>query len=157
MLLLLIDFISKAYIYHIVPFYPSATGSPGFGLPIFYDFFGVDFFISLATNRGAAWGMFANFQILLVIIRILVIVGMFIYLFFLNRNGRIEIPLILVLAGAIGNIIDFFLYGFVIDFLHFNLWGYHFPIFNFADTCITIGVGWLFLAAYFRDKSSVLG
>ena len=156
MVLLFLDFVSKAYVYHVLPVFDSCVGMRCVDIPIFYNFLGIDFFISLAVNKGAAWGMFANFQIILLVIRICVIFGLFVYLFFLNHNPRLDIPLILVIAGAIGNVVDFFLYGFVIDFFHFNLWGYHFPIFNFADSCITIGVFWLFLVSFVnRDKENV--
>jgi signal peptidase II len=152
MALLFLDFVTKAYVYHVLPFYDTCVGARCTAIPIFYDFVGIDFLINLAVNKGAAWGVFADFQVVLLIVRILVIFGLFIYLFFLNQNPYADVPLVLIIAGAIGNVIDFFLYGFVIDFLHFNLWGYHFPIFNFADTCITIGVIWLFLIALFTRK-----
>jgi signal peptidase II len=152
MFLLFLDFFTKAYIYHILPFQQTITGERFFNAPVFYDFFGIDFCISLAVNKGAAWGFFSDFQIPLLILRTLLILAMFIYLFFMNQNRRMEMPMIFILSGALGNVIDFFLYGFVIDFFHFNLWGYHFPIFNLADTCITIGVAWLFLITCFNRK-----
>ncbi|MBU6446833.1 MAG: signal peptidase II, partial [Verrucomicrobia bacterium] len=49
-------------------------------------------------------------------------------------------PIWLVVTGAIGNVLDYCLYGHVIDFIHFTFWGYSFPIFNVADSCITIGI-----------------
>ncbi len=152
MMLLFFDFITKAYVYHIFPFNHSAGGVDSFSVPVFSHFFGIDFFISLATNTGAAWGIFENFQIFLVTMRIVVIVGLFIYLFFINRYGGYDFPLVLIIAGALGNIIDFFLYGFVVDFLHFVFWGAQFPIFNFADTWITIGVCLLMLLSYLKSR-----
>jgi signal peptidase II len=46
----------------------------------------------------------------------------------------------LILAGAIGNLIDRLRYGEVIDFLDFHLFSYHWPAFNIADSAITVGV-----------------
>lgn len=153
LVLVFIDFFSKAYVYHILPFVDSYTGLRCFQIPIFKDFLGVDFSIALAFNQGAAWGMFADFQSLLVALRIFLVLGMFIYLFFINTNRWSELPLVLIISGAVGNIVDFFLYGFVVDFLSFNLWGYNFPIFNLADTWITIGViGLLLVAALTKPK-----
>jgi signal peptidase II len=152
--LLLLDFLSKAYVYHILPYHHSCTHRNYLDIPVFFDFVGIDFFISLALNKGAAWGLLADFQIPLLIVRIAVIFGLIFYLFFINRKIPLDIPLMLIIAGATGNVVDFFLYGYVIDFLHFNLWGYHFPIFNFADSCITIGVGWLFLYALLARKKN---
>ena len=143
--LLLLDFISKAYIYYVLPFFQLCAGSVCLQAPFFFSFGGVDFQITPTINRGAAWGLFADFQFVLLAVRLVVILGIFIYLFFMNRNRAYDLPLTLVCAGAIGNVLDFFLYGFVVDFLHFNLWGYHFPIFNFADTFITVGVAALFI------------
>jgi signal peptidase II len=148
MVLLFIDFVTKAYVYHVL-FYSSRAA-----IPVFTNFAGIDFFISLAYNKGAAWGVLANFQTPLLVLRILIILGIFIYLFFLNHNRIVDLPLVFIIAGAIGNVIDFFLYGFVVDFLRFNLWGYHFPIFNFADSWITIGVVWLLLAGIISKNHS---
>ncbi len=156
LLLLFLDFFTKAYLYHVFPFYDSCTGLRCYAIPVFTNFLGIDFSIGLAFNYGAAWGMFADFQNILLVIRIIVILGMFLYLFFVNKNRAAEIPLILIISGALGNVIDFFLYGFVVDFLQLNLWGYHFPVFNLADTWITIGVVWLFLVALFTRKKTRL-
>jgi signal peptidase II len=150
--LLFLDFITKAYIYHILPFYDSCTGLRCYSIPVFHDFLGIDFSISLAFNRGAAWGVFSDFQFILLFVRVIAILGMFLYLFFVNQNRTANIPLILIISGALGNVIDFFLYGFVVDFLQFNLWGYNFPVFNLADTWITIGVFWLFIVAFCTRK-----
>ncbi|MCC5832702.1 MAG: signal peptidase II [Chlamydiales bacterium] len=147
------DFFTKAYIFHVLPFFHSCTGLSCPSLPVF-DFFGIDFSISLVFNTGAAWGFFSDFQFILLSIRLVAILGMFLYLFFINKNRAANIPLVLIISGALGNVIDFFLYGFVVDFLKFDFWGYHFPVFNLADTWITIGVVWLFLAALFTRKKN---
>ncbi len=153
-LLLFLDFFSKAYIYHVLPFFEMCANTLCTSIPVFHNVLGVDFWITPAINKGAAWGMFANFQMVLLGVRFLVILGIFIYLFFLNQNRKIDVPLVLICTGAIGNVIDFFLYGFVVDFLHFNLWGYHFPIFNVADSCITIGVVWLLINSFIKKQDA---
>ncbi len=152
MCLLFADFFTKAYIYHLLPIMDYKSYYPYGGIGVFQDLFGVDFAIALAINRGAAWGVFADFQGLLLFVRMAVILGMILYLFFFNKDSKVEAPFVLIISGAIGNVIDFFLYGYVIDFLHFNFWGYHFPVFNVADSAITIGVSWLFLLACFQKK-----
>lgn len=152
MCLLFVDFFTKGYVYYLLPVVDYQSYYPYGGIGVFQDFWGVDFAISLAINRGAAWGVFADFQMLLLIIRILVILGMVLYLVFINHDRLIDLPLVLVISGAIGNVVDFFLYGYVIDFFHFNFWGYHFPVFNVADSAITVGVIWLFLIACLHKK-----
>lgn len=57
----------------------------------------------------------------------------------------VRIALILVFSGAIGNLIDRILYQEVIDFLDFFYGSYHWPAFNVADSCITIGVLLMFV------------
>lgn len=147
MAILFVDFLTKAYVYYILPIVDYINVYPYGGIGVFREFLGIDFSISLAINRGAAWGVLSDFQGLLLLIRMLAIMAMLIYLIFINHQKSVEIPLVLVIAGAIGNVVDFFLYGFVVDFFHFNFWGYHFPVFNVADSVITIGVTWLFLIA----------
>src|ERR1700722_17871753 len=122
--LLFIDFYTKAYAYSFLPLTSSGLRE----IPLFHDVWGVDFSITLALNRGAAWGVFAHFQNVIVVIRILVIVAMLSYLFFVPHDQRREIPLILIVTGAFGNVVDYFIYGQVVDFFRFNLWGYPFPI-----------------------------
>lgn len=79
------------------------------------------------------------------------IAGLCVYLFCFNRDSSWQIPLILIIAGAVGNVADFFLYGHVVDMLHFVFWGYDFPIFNVADSAISIGIGLLFVISWFKD------
>jgi signal peptidase II len=56
-----------------------------------------------------------------------------------------RLALVLILAGAAGNLYDRFVYGYVVDFLDVYVSDYHWPAFNVADSCITIGVGLLLL------------
>jgi signal peptidase II len=55
-------------------------------------------------------------------------------------------------GGAIGNVIDRLLYGYVVDFLDFHWRGAHFPAFNVADSAITIGAGCLILDELLRVR-----
>ena len=59
------------------------------------------------------------------------------------HQGRFALALSLVLAGAVGNVIDRILIGAVIDFLDFHALGYHWPAFNVADSAITCGAALL--------------
>ena len=59
-----------------------------------------------------------------------------------------------ILGGAIGNVIDRSLYGYVVDFLDFHYAGWHFPAFNIADSAITIGAVCLILDELLRVRRS---
>lgn len=112
---------------------------------VWKGFLGTDFFITQQINRGAAYGMFADFQVPLVALRISLIIGMCVYLLFFNKQPIQIIPFAMIIAGALGNVIDYYIYGYVIDMFHFILWGYDFPVFNVADIAISVGIFWLFI------------
>lgn len=57
-----------------------------------------------------------------------------------------------ILGGAIGNVADRLLHGYVIDFLDFHLRGWHFPAFNIADSAITLGAACLILDELLRVR-----
>ncbi len=57
-----------------------------------------------------------------------------------------------VLGGAVGNVIDRVLYGYVVDFLDFHYAGIHFPAFNLADSAITLGAACLILDELLRVR-----
>ncbi len=57
-----------------------------------------------------------------------------------------------ILGGAVGNVVDRLLHGYVVDFLDFHLNGWHFPAFNIADTAITVGAVCLILDELLRVR-----
>jgi signal peptidase II len=101
---------------------------------------GIDFSINQVLNRGAAWGIFSQYQDLLIYLRLVLIGAVVVYLAFFNASVARAFFLTLVVAGALGNVIDYFKYGYVIDFFHFKFWGYSYPLFNIADIAICVGV-----------------
>ena len=104
------------------------------------------FYITYVRNTGAAWSILSGKQIFLILFSIIVIVGIIIYLIKKKEYTRLEtISYSLVLSGAVGNLIDRILYGYVIDYLNFYIFNYNFPVFNIADTCIVIGIMLLFI------------
>lgn len=115
------------------------------GFVVFQDFLGIDFNIVHSTNRGAAWSILSNYQLPLLVFRIVLVSVLFVYLFFFNKKQKYVTPLTLIAFGAVGNIIDYFLYGHVIDMFHFVFWGYSYPVFNIADAVIFIGIFWILL------------
>ena len=99
------------------------------------------FSITYTHNYGGALSLFSDSTILITVISIIVIIGIIIYLSKKKINNKIEsLGYAFLLGGAIGNLIDRIIYGYVIDFLDFNIFGYNFPIFNIADMGIVIGI-----------------
>lgn len=120
------------------------------GIGVFRNFLGVEFSINHVTNTGAAWGMLGHYQTPLVFLRIFLICALCLYCFFYRGRGLHLLPLLLVIGGAIGNVLDYFIYGHVIDMFHFVFWGYDFPVFNMADSAISIGIAALFLLSFMQ-------
>lgn len=70
----------------------------------------------------------------------------------LNRSqAKLSLALSLVLAGAIGNLIDRSIYGYVIDFFHLYYDRWHYPVFNVADSVICIGAALLIWDSFSND------
>lgn len=99
-------------------------------------------------NTGIAFGMFQNANTVLIILAIVVSLGI---LYFFPRVSREEkylrFALGLQLGGAVGNLIDRIHQGYVTDFVSLGI----FPVFNVADSCISIGVVVLVVGAWLLD------
>ena len=89
-------------------------------------------------NNGAAWSMLAGQQGFFAILTIVVLIVLGYLLWRYRKQRWLSIALSLMTAGAIGNFIDRMLQGYVVDM--FQLLPINFPVFNVADSCLTIGV-----------------
>jgi signal peptidase II len=118
------------------------------------------FNLVLAYNSGAAFSLLADaagWQRGLFIGIALVAVAWIVYLLRRYSHQRLfALALSLVLAGAVGNVIDRILIGAVIDFLDFHAFGRHWPAFNVADSAITCGAVLLVWDALRPQKSGVI-
>jgi signal peptidase II len=95
------------------------------------------FRLTLVHNRGAAFGILKNQTPVFIGTSIFAVILIYIDLK-KHKSGKpsiYNIALNLILAGALGNLIDRIVFGHVIDFLDFRIW----PVFNVADSAITIG------------------
>ena len=130
-LVLLADQISKWYASKVL-----ITGSITI-LPGFFDF-------ELVHNLGAAFGLFADFLPLwrdIFLISVAVFATLFVLFLLYKTPGRWEaLGLGLVLGGALGNLIDRLRLGWVVDFIHLHWHDLSWPVFNLADSAISIGV-----------------
>lgn len=103
-------------------------------------------------NTGMAWGLFSNATWVFVAITI-VTGGLIVFILVktlktMPRN--LQLGLALVLSGAIGNLIDRVALGYVRDFIAFDFM--NFPVFNFADSCITVGAVLLIVSVLFTKS-----
>ena len=106
-------------------------------------------------NRGAAFGILQNQRVLLLIVT-LIIFGGLCYFYCKMGSGRkwrpLQSAIVLIAAGAIGNMIDRFARGYVVDFFYFSL--IHFPVFNVADCYVVVGavIALLLLLFYYKEE-----
>ena len=102
----------------------------------------IDNFFSLTyvLNDAAAFSLFASRTYLLILIA-LICLFFIIYELKNNLDDRVlSIGYSLVLAGLLGNFLDRLIDGYIIDYLSFKILGYNYPIFNFADILIVVGI-----------------
>ena len=129
LILICIDQLLKLYIASNFALYESRE--------VIKDFF----YINYVQNTGAAWSFGEGLGSLFVIVAIAMSVGIIVYL---NKSKDVKwytkIVMLLIVAGGVGNAIDRIRLGSVIDFLDFYIFGYNFPVFNFADCCITVAM-----------------
>ena len=96
--------------------------------------------MTLVHNTGIAFGLFKDHGIVFIIIPVIAVILLIFNLYYYRQNDAVLIPsyiigFSLILAGAIGNLIDRIMFGYVIDFIDLRVW----PVFNVADSAITIG------------------
>ncbi len=141
-LLVVIDLLSKSYI--------ASNISVSQRIPVIDGFF----WLTNYRNTGAAWSFLENQTSLLTLISLVAFVGILIH-YLKNDISNVEIlAFVLILAGTLGNLYDRFFFGYVRDFLSFNIFGYMFPVFNVADSCLVIGVAILMLDVLLLNKEN---
>ncbi len=109
----------------------------------------------MVWNRGISFGLFNSETdygaYILIALAVVISAG---FLVWLSRctNKMQCFGFSLVVGGALSNALDRVRFGAVMDFLDFHAFGYHWPAFNIADSCIVIGVFILMIHALFFDK-----
>jgi signal peptidase II len=126
--LILLDIAIKQIIFHSINLNEFLVITPFFDLAHIHNF-GVSF--------GLLSGIFSHWILIVIALFMTLFV---IFLFFKSKNNLEKWGLILIIAGALSNILDRFINGYVIDFLYFHYKDFYWPAFNFADIYITIGI-----------------
>jgi signal peptidase II len=126
-IIIVIDRICKIIIFKNIPV--------GRSIPVIEGIF----HISPAYNKGIAFGLCRSCHINILTAVSLLAIILILYIMLIKRPGRhmLMIGFSLILGGAAGNLIDRLAYGHVLDFIDLRVW----PVFNIADSCITIGAG----------------
>ncbi len=105
------------------------------------------FHITYAENTGAAFSMFASFPQFTIVLSCVLILALIGYIIYSKPKKHIElIAFTLMISGAIGNIINRFTLGYVVDFFDFRL--INFAIFNTADVFIVVGACLFILSTF---------
>ena len=121
------------------------------------------FNLTHVRNPGGAFGIFGGEKgglgSWLFVVVSLVAIGSILFLFAktMEDEKTLSFSFSLVLSGAIGNLIDRFRFGEVVDFLDFYLRSYHWPAFNVADSAICIGIGLMAFDLLIRDRKKLKG
>jgi signal peptidase II len=139
--LVILDQFTKALVINFFNLYDSVALLPMINL-------------TFVVNYGFAFGLLNNPSLnqILVSLVILAIIIYFLYLLIKTQDKIFQLTLTLILAGALGNFVDRIFRGFVIDFIDIYIGKYHWPAFNIADSCITVGFVVLMINILFLNK-----
>ncbi len=113
--------------------------------------------LTFVENRGVAFGMFSGQRWFILLLTGIIAVGLVWFYVTLPRKKEyapVRVSLVLVLAGAVGNIIDRMFRGYVVDFFEFTF--FEWPVFNVADIYVVVGVILLALMILFVVKDEDL-
>jgi signal peptidase II len=142
--LLALDQLSKFLVQSGIALYENVVVIPGF------------FSLTHIHNRGAIFGIMSRnpSRLTTILLPVLSLVALSLVVYYFIKTPPSEkfmkISLTLILAGAVGNQIDRLVRGYVIDFLDVYVKNWHWPTFNVADSCISIGAVLLILTFIFR-------
>ena len=148
-LILILVFIDQISKYWILSFLELGES---FNLLPFLD-------LTLIFNSGIAFGLLDNLGNLGSLLLYLLVSGIIIYFTYLTLKAESKtesLIMLLILSGGLGNVIDRTIYGYVVDFIHFNFNGYSFYVFNFADSLITIGAILYIWFFFIRNKDETI-
>lgn len=136
-----LDFFTKGWVFHSFNPPPSSYAVfPYGGYPVFKGVLGIDCTLQKVINLGGAWGVLSQFTKALVVLRIVLVLVLFVRILKGPQGRSGYAPLVFISFGALANIIDYFRFEGVVDWIHLNLWGYSFPVFNIADMMISVSV-----------------
>jgi len=147
LILLVLDQAAKYFVSQHIPLFGRVNIIPGF------------FNLTHIHNRGAIFGFLSQsgsqtIYYLLLLASLLALFLVFYYFFKTSADEKfLELSLSLIVAGALGNLLDRIGRGYVIDFMDFHRGQWHWPSFNVADACVSLGALFLILLLFFKRRS----
>ena len=139
------DQISKTVVRNTMSLYES--------IPVIPEFF----HLTYVTNDGMAFGI--NFPLGIYVFSAISIIftGFLFWYLWSIKDDEIVVRtgVALILAGAIGNLIDRIFLGEVVDFLDFMIGDFHWYVFNLADSCVTVGLGFVLYDSLILNRKKV--
>ena len=144
-ILVLTDQISKTIVRNTMSLYES--------IPVIPEFF----HLTYVTNDGMAFGI--NFPLGIYVFSAISVIftGFLFWYLWSIKDDEIVVRtgVALILAGAIGNLIDRIFLGEVVDFLDFMIGDFHWYVFNLADSCVTVGLGFVLYDSLILNRKKV--
>lgn len=143
-LLLIVDQLSKLYI--------DRNFFLGESVSVFTNFF----HITYIRNKGAAFGILSGspWRVPFFVTIAIVAAGAILWYLYTTRPDQklLQISLVMIFSGAIGNVIDRVRLAEVIDFIDVHWYQHHWPAFNIADSAITVGVGLMIVDLWCEER-----
>ena len=141
-IMVLADQVSKAIVVRTMSLYES--------VPVIENFF----HFTYITNDGMAFGIDFPFgYFIFSLVSALLTLFLFWYLWTVRNDSLvIRLGLAMIIAGAVGNLIDRLMLGEVIDFLDFMIGNFHWYVFNLADSYVTVGMVLILTDSIFLEK-----
>ncbi len=97
------------------------------------------FELTYLQNTGAGFSIFEGYGKPFFAVLTVIAMAVMLWAYIKAKRPGLQMSLALIFAGALGNFIDRMALGYVVDFFHFYIFGWSFPVFNIADICITLG------------------
>ena len=144
-IMVIADQISKTVVRNTMSLYES--------IPVIPEFF----HLTYVTNDGMAFGINFPFGIYVFSAISIIFTGFLFWYLWSIKDDEIVVRtgVALILAGAIGNLIDRILLGKVVDFLDFMIGDFHWYVFNLADSCVTVGLGFVLYDSLMLNRKKV--
>jgi signal peptidase II len=114
------------------------------------------FNLTLSRNTGGAFSILPDKPIIFTVLSVIA-VGLLCYLFTRLRSAGASFAAAALLAGALGNLLDRFRLGYVVDFVDLHVGRWHWYVFNVADAAITLGAISLFVLTFIDERRGVKG